>query len=87
MSAGQQTLLLFTGIAAILVAASLVGFILSRRYEEGPVVANLNARIKAWWVMVALIGLAFALGKAGVIVLFALASFAALREFDFWLRN
>ena len=81
MSSGQQTLLLFTGIAAILVAASLVGFILSRRYTEGQVVANLNARIRAWWVMVALIGLAFALGKAGVVVLFALASFAALREF------
>src|SRR5438128_11801648 len=31
--------------------------------------------------MVALIGLAFALGKAGVITLFAIASFAALREF------
>ncbi len=31
--------------------------------------------------MVALIGLAFVFGKAGVIVLFALLSFAALREF------
>jgi phosphatidate cytidylyltransferase len=31
--------------------------------------------------MVALLGAAFALGKAGVIVLFALASFAGLREF------
>jgi phosphatidate cytidylyltransferase len=31
--------------------------------------------------MVALLGLAFAFGKAGVIVLFALASLAALREF------
>ncbi len=81
MSVGGQTLLLFGGIAAILVAASLIGFVLSFRYAENPVVGNLNARIKAWWVMVALIGLAFALGKVGVIVLFALASFAALREF------
>ena len=31
--------------------------------------------------MVALLGVAFAFGKAGVIVLFALASLAALREF------
>ena len=81
MSAGQQTLALFGGITAILVAASLIGFLLALRLAESPVVGNLNARIKAWWVMVALIGLAFALGKAGVIVLFALASFAALREF------
>jgi phosphatidate cytidylyltransferase len=81
VSAGQQTLALFGGITAILLAASLIGFLLALRLAESPVVGNLNARIKAWWVMVALIGLAFALGKAGVIVLFALASFAALREF------
>jgi len=81
VSAGQQTLALFGGITAVLVAASLIGFLLALRLAESPVVGNLNARIKAWWVMVALIGLAFALGKAGVIVLFALASFAALREF------
>src|SRR5436190_1667263 len=74
-------MLLFSGVAAILAAASLIGFALAHRFAESPVVGNLNARIKAWWVMVALIGLAFALGKAGVIVLFALASFAALREF------
>jgi phosphatidate cytidylyltransferase len=81
VSAGEQTLLLFGGITAILVAASLIGFVLTLRYAESLVVANLNARIRAWWVMVALIGLAFALGKAGVITLFAIASFAALREF------
>ena len=81
MTAGEQTLVLFGGITAVLVAASLIGFVLTRRFAENSVVGNLTARIKAWWVMVALIGLAFALGKAGVIVLFAIASFAALREF------
>ena len=44
-------------------------------------IENLNSRIKAWWVLVLAIGIAFALGKAGVIVLFAFASFTALREF------
>jgi phosphatidate cytidylyltransferase len=81
VSACQQTLALFGGITAILVAASLIGFLLALRLAESPVVGNLNARIKAWWVMVALIGVAFALGKTGVIALFAIASFAALREF------
>src|SRR4030095_1470184 len=33
------------------------------------------------WVMVIAIGIAFAFGKAGVIALFAFASFTALREF------
>ena len=80
MSAREQTLLLFAGILTVLVAASLAGYILGRRTPD-PTIENLNTRIKAWWVMVALVGLAFALGKTGVIVLFALASFAALREF------
>lgn len=80
MTAQQQTLFLFGGVAAVLVLASAVGFLLQRR-GPSPVVENLNARIKAWWVMVALIAAAFVAGKPGVIVLFAIASFAALREF------
>jgi phosphatidate cytidylyltransferase len=61
-----------------------VGYILHWRFSAqgpNPTIDNLNSRIKAWWLMVALLGLAFALGRAGVIVLFALASLAALREF------
>jgi phosphatidate cytidylyltransferase len=84
MTMTEQTVALFGGIAAVLVAASLIGFILARKYAEaGPnaAIENLNSRIKAWWVMVAAIGLAFVFGKAGVIVLFAFASFTALREF------
>ena len=84
MSAREQTLILFGGILAVLVVASLAGFLLGRRRGRAapdPTIENLNSRIKEWWVMVGLIGLAFALGKTGVIVLFALASFAALREF------
>jgi phosphatidate cytidylyltransferase len=84
MTATQQSIALFAGIAVVLVAASLVGFLLSRRYAgdtPNPTIENLNGRIKAWWWMVAVIGLAFGFGKAGVIVLFALASLAALREY------
>jgi phosphatidate cytidylyltransferase len=84
MTATQQSLALFAGIATVLIVASLTGFVLSRRYAAdapNPTIQNLNGRIKAWWWMVGLIGLAFAAGKAGVIVLFALASLAALREF------
>jgi phosphatidate cytidylyltransferase len=84
MTAAQQTLTLFAGVVAVLVVASIVGYVLHRRLAAdapNPTIDNLNARIKAWWWMVGLIGLGFALGKAGVIVLFALASLAALREF------
>jgi phosphatidate cytidylyltransferase len=84
MTTTQQILALFLGVAAVLIVASLAGYVLDRRLAAGapnPGLDNFNSRIKAWWVMVALVGLAFAFGKAGVIVLFALASLASLREF------
>ena len=84
MTVAQETIALFSGIAVVLIVASVVGYILHRRFSAhgpNPTIANLNSRIKAWWVMVALLGVAFAFGRAGVIVLFALASLAALREF------
>ncbi|MDH1009174.1 phosphatidate cytidylyltransferase [Pseudomonas nicosulfuronedens] len=79
----NQTWLLFGGIGAILVLASLVGAVLRWRAPPGPhaVIDNLNARINAWWVMVAVIGCAFALGYWAVILLFYGVSFYALREF------
>ena len=84
MSVTEQTVALFGGVVVALVIASIAGYVLDRRFAAtapNPTISNLNSRIKAWWAMVALLGIAFALGKAGVIVLFALASLAALREF------
>jgi phosphatidate cytidylyltransferase len=84
MSHRQQTLLLFAAMGGVLVLASLVGWLLKRYAARGAphaVIDNLNARIQGWWAMVAVVGLAFALGRAGLIVLFAFVSFAALREF------
>lgn len=79
----NQTWLLFAGIGGILVLASLVGVVLRWKAPPGPhaVIDNLNARINAWWVMVAVIGCAFALGYWAVILLFYGVSFYALREF------
>jgi phosphatidate cytidylyltransferase len=82
MSASQQTWWLFGGVFAILIFASTVGWLLQLRAAPGHAgIANLNARIKAWWVIVGLIGFAFLFGRIGVIVLFGLVSFFALREF------
>lgn len=75
---------LVLGIFGVLILASAIGYVLQRRFAAtGPnaAVDNLNARIKAWWVMVILIGIAFIAGRVGVLVLFAFCSFAALREF------
>ncbi|MDG6404028.1 phosphatidate cytidylyltransferase, partial [Pseudomonas quasicaspiana] len=78
----KQTQMLFMGIGAILLLASLIGYILKRK-AGGPnsVIDNLNARINAWWVMVIVIGIAFSLGYTAVILLFYAVSFYALREF------
>ena len=75
---------LLGSIIGLLIAASVIGAFLERAYSpegENAVIENLNARIRAWWAMVILIGLAFLAGRAGVVILFALCSFAALREF------
>ncbi|MBC9252993.1 phosphatidate cytidylyltransferase [Pseudomonas alcaligenes] len=79
----RNTLLLFAGIGAILLLASLIGRVLKRRAGDTPnsVIDNLNARIDAWWVMVLVIGIAFMFGKNGVVLLFYGVSFYALREF------
>ncbi len=79
----ENTLSLFAGIGALLLLASLIGRLLKWRAGPTPhaVIDNLNARINAWWVMVLVIGIAFLFGKNGVIVLFYLVSFYALREF------
>jgi phosphatidate cytidylyltransferase len=84
MTMQQQTMALFAGIGGVLVIASLIGYVLKTLVAKGrphAVIDNLNARIKAWWVMVLVISGAFLFGKNGVIVLFLFISFVALREF------
>lgn len=84
MSLSDKLLILFGGICGLLTLASLIGYVLTRKVasETGrATVDNLNARIKAWWVMVAIFALSFGLGKSATVVLFALTSFYTLREF------
>ncbi len=68
------------GVIALLVVASSIGAVLARS-RPGATVDNLVARINAWWVMVAVLCACFLLGRIATLVLFALASFLALREF------
>lgn len=84
MMLDPRAIQLFLGVFGILAFASMIGFVLHRMHRGTPAYAtvdNLNARIRAWWVMVGLIGLAFLFGKTGVIILFGFSSFFALREF------
>jgi phosphatidate cytidylyltransferase len=72
---------ILAGIGSLLVVATLVGQTLRRAKGETDTILNLTARINAWWGMVGLLAVALLAGKAGVVILFALLSFAALREF------
>ncbi|WP_375138986.1 phosphatidate cytidylyltransferase [Azohydromonas caseinilytica] len=69
-------------LLAILVIASLIGAVLhARTGGASETVHNLNARIRAWWVMVAVLFVAMALGPLATVVVFGFSSFMALREF------
>lgn len=75
---------LLAGVGFILVLASVAGWVLQQRFSpdgSNTAIENLNERIRAWWIMAVLLAIAFAGGKAGVILLFGFCSFAALREF------
>ena len=80
----QEIVALLAGILGLLVLASAIGWVLGQRVqaEAGQaVVANLNARVRAWWVMTAVFAAALATGGIGSVILFGLTSFIALREF------
>jgi phosphatidate cytidylyltransferase len=82
--AQADLLTLLLGAGGVLVLASVAGALLGRLYSpdgSNAAIENLNARIAAWWGMLVVLGLAFLAGRAGVVLLFALLSFAALREF------
>ena len=78
--APQKFWWVIAGVIGVLLLASLIGWILSK-CKPGPVVDNLNARVRAWWVMVGVLAACFLLGKIATLVLYALLSFFALREF------
>ena len=62
----EHTFLLLAGVIGILSLASVIGFALKTvvaRGEPHPTIDNLNSRVKAWWWMAAVLGLALFAGK------------------------
>ena len=75
---------LVEGVLALLVVASAAGALMRQHAGDGArraMVENINARIRAWWVMASVFAISVMTGPAGSIVLFALISFLAMREF------
>ena len=79
-----STVLLTLGVVLVLLLATTAGALAKWRLAQGRphrLIDLVNSRVAAWWVTAALLLVAFALGRTGVVLLFALVSFYALREF------
>ncbi|MBR0564891.1 phosphatidate cytidylyltransferase [Azoarcus sp. L1K30] len=84
MSPDQTLFNVFAAVFAALAVSSGIAVVLKWRLAPGAssaVIDNLNARINAWWWMVGVLAVAFWIGEGGIIVLFGLISFQALREY------
>ena len=84
LAANTMLLRLLGGVLGLLVLASAIGWLLSRHLvgqSNRALVDNINARIRAWWVMSLVFMVSVATGALGSILLFTLISFLALREF------
>ncbi|MEC5385289.1 phosphatidate cytidylyltransferase [Uliginosibacterium sp. H3] len=84
MNPQEALVSVFAGVTGLLLMASAVGAVLKARLAPGTVdttIINLNTRIKAWWVMIGALALAFWIGPLGIAALFAFISLQCLREF------
>lgn len=80
----HDILLLSFGVVALLTTLTIVGESLKARLPHGQINPEVEAflmRVHTWWGLVILLSLAVLSGRFGIILLFAFASFAALREF------
>ena len=81
-STTSDLLTLFAATCGLMAVLTFVGELLRiRAGDDNPVVLTFMTRLRSWWGMIILFTLALIIGKFGILVLFAFASFAALREF------
>jgi phosphatidate cytidylyltransferase len=80
----NDILLLSIGVITLMAALTLAGEYLRGRLpigETNPVVETFMQRVNSWWAIVTLLAISALLGEVALLLLFAFASFAALREF------
>jgi len=84
LTLAQTFFAVLTGLVVLFAAATAFGTWLSTRAAT-PVAAmrisQMNSRLRGGWTIILLFALAFAVGDVAIAVVFALASFFALREF------
>jgi phosphatidate cytidylyltransferase len=84
LSLDRELVLIVGGATTTLVLVTALGLVLGRTVVSPAgqaVVVNLNARIRGWWVMCLTFLVSLLTGGGGCVVLFALISALALREF------
>lgn len=89
LNPNQKFYWLIGGVALLLTMASAIGWLLKSRLakqtnpseKSRKLIDNLVTRVNAWWVMLAILGVAFLAGKLGTVILFGAISYFALREF------
>jgi phosphatidate cytidylyltransferase len=72
------------GVLTLLTMATGVGQLLKKQSDTGlnpVVIEQFNHRIRAWWVLCAVLAAAFLAGRGWTVALFGFLSFWALREF------
>jgi len=75
---------LFGGVLCLLVILTVSGRVLRQRQDSNisrATIDNFNAQIAAWWKMCVVFVLTLLVGPVGSLVLFAILSFLALREY------
>ncbi|MGH6933049.1 MAG: phosphatidate cytidylyltransferase, partial [Dongiaceae bacterium] len=72
----RPVLLTFIAIAVVLLVATVI-----ERRARGRLPEDLKPRLDSWWAMVAIYGAATLLGRTASIVLIAVTSFLALKEY------
>jgi phosphatidate cytidylyltransferase len=75
---------LFAGVLGLMIFLTAVAQYQRSRHRTGPnraVVDNLSASLRAWWKMIAVFVLSVLMGPHGALVVFAILSFMAMREY------
>jgi phosphatidate cytidylyltransferase len=75
---------LFTGVLYLLILLTIIGRIAKgQRHKDfrRPVIDNLNAGVRAWWKMIMIFVVSIIVGPHGALVVFAILSFMAMREY------
>ncbi|ULJ64537.1 phosphatidate cytidylyltransferase [Wielerella bovis] len=75
--------MVFAGIFVLLAIAAFSGYLLQKRpqYAHNLMLKEFNTRVYSWFAMTVILLVAFWLGRSGMILLFLIASYAAMREF------